>query len=37
MDFEEVKMLHEVEDGFGLPMPVSLKFLRERYGKTQKT
>jgi len=31
--FRGVVMLHEVKDGFGLPMPVSLGFLKERYGK----
>lgn len=29
--FRGVIMLHEAKDGFGLPMPVSLKYLKERY------
>ena len=31
--FRGIIMLHEVEDGFGLPMPVSLEFLKKKYGK----
>lgn len=31
--FRGVVMLHEVEDGFALPMPVSLKYLKGKYGK----
>ena len=30
--FRGVIMLHEVEDGFGLPMPVSLNYLKQKYG-----
>lgn len=30
--FRGLVMLHEVQDGFGLPMPVSLKFLKEKYA-----
>ena len=30
--FRGLVMLHEVSDGFGLPMPVSLGYLKERYG-----
>jgi hypothetical protein len=29
--FRGIIMLHEVKDGFGLPMPVSLEYLAERY------
>lgn len=29
--FRGVVMLHEVDDGFALPMPVSLKFLKDKY------
>lgn len=31
--FRGVIMLHEVADGFGLPMPVSLDYLMKRYNK----
>lgn len=30
--FRGLVMLNEVEDGFGLPIPVSLKYLGKRYG-----
>lgn len=30
--FRGVMVLNEVENGFGLPMPVSLEYLMERYG-----
>lgn len=30
--FRGLVVLHEVADGFGLPMPVSLGYLKERYG-----
>ena len=30
--FRGVVMLHEVEDGFALPMPVSLNYLKGKYG-----
>lgn len=30
--FRGVMMLNEVEDGFGLPCPVSLDFLKKKYG-----
>lgn len=30
--FRGVIMLHEVEDGFGLPMPVSLSYLKQKYS-----
>lgn len=30
--FRGIVMLHEVADGFGLPMPVSLKYLTEKYA-----
>ncbi len=32
--FRGIIVLHEVEDGSALPMPVSLKFLKEKYGQT---
>lgn len=31
--FRGIMMLNEVEDGFGLPMPISLDYLTERYSK----
>jgi len=31
--FRGLIMLNEVKDGFGLPCPVSLDFLRRKYGK----
>ncbi|MNZ71595.1 hypothetical protein D3C78_899600 [compost metagenome] len=31
--FRGIIMLNEVKDGFGLPVPVSLDFLREKYGR----
>lgn len=30
--FRGLMMLHEVENGFGLPMPVSLKYLKAKYA-----
>lgn len=30
--FRGLIMLHEVENGFGLPMPISLNYLEKRYG-----
>lgn len=30
--FRGLVMLHEAEDGFALPMPVSLKYLKEKYS-----
>lgn len=30
--YRGIMMLHEVRDGFALPMPVSLDFLKEKYG-----
>lgn len=30
--FRGIIMLHEVKDGFGLPMPVSTEYLKERFG-----
>lgn len=33
--FRGVIMLHEVEDGFGLPMPVSLNYLKGKYSNDQ--
>ena len=29
--FRGLTVLHEVEDGFGIPMPVSLRYLKEKY------
>lgn len=31
--FRGITMLHEVKDGFGLPMFISLDYLKDRYGK----
>ena len=31
--FRGITMLHEVKDGFGLPMPVSLDYMKEKYLK----
>mgnify|MGYP000025142859 CR=1 FL=1 len=33
--FRGVVMLHEVEDGFALPMPVSLSYLQQHYGENK--
>lgn len=30
--FRGLTILHEVEDGFGIPMPVSLRYLKEKYA-----
>lgn len=30
--FRGLTVLHEVEDGFGIPMPVSLRYLKEKYA-----
>jgi len=31
--FRGIVVLHEVKDGSALPMPVSLNYLKERYGR----